>query len=142
MKRSELKTVLKPLIKQCVKEVLLEEGILSKVVAEVAKGLSPVLTENRRTPPKNNLKQQHLLEEQKQQVEQEKYQQLKEQKVKMLNATGFGNEIFEGVTPLTAGGAPGAAPSAGALAGTDPQDSGVDISGIMALGGRDWKDLV
>jgi hypothetical protein len=142
MKRSELKAVLKPLVKQCVKEVLLEEGVLSNVVAEVAKGLSPVLTESRRTPPENNLKQHQLVEEQRQQVEQEKHQQLKEQKIKMLNATGFGNEIFEGVTPLSAGGAPGAAPAAGALAGTDPQDAGVDISGIMALGGRNWKDLV
>ena len=56
-----------------------------------------------------------------QQVEQEKHQQLKEQKIKMLNATGFGNEIFEGVTPLSAGGAPGGpAPRAGRSAGLRP----------------------
>jgi len=41
MKLKELKSVLKPLIKQCVKEVLLEEtGILSKVVSEVVVGMS------------------------------------------------------------------------------------------------------
>ncbi len=142
MKKAELKTVLKPLIKQCVKEILLEEGVLSNVVAEVAKGLSPVLSESRRTPPESNFKQQQLLETQRHQVEQEKRQRLKEQKIKILNATGFGNEIFEGVTPLANGGSPGATPAAGALAGTDPQDAGVDISGIMALAGRNWKDLV
>ena len=41
MNKSELKKVLKPLIKQCIKEVLLEEkGTLSHIIAEVAGGLS------------------------------------------------------------------------------------------------------
>ena len=40
MKTSEFKKILKPLIKQTVKEVLLEEGVLSSVVSEVARGLS------------------------------------------------------------------------------------------------------
>jgi hypothetical protein len=142
MKRSELKTVLKPLVKQCVKEVLLEEGILSKVVAEVARGLSPVLTEAKHIPEQPNLEQQKRLEEQRHQVEHEKYQRLKEQKRKVLNATGFGGEIFEGVEPLQSGGSPGDGPAAGALAGTDPGDAGVDISGIMALGGDKWKSLI
>jgi len=142
MKRSELKTVLKPLIIQCVKEVLLEEGILSKVVAEVVRGVSPVLTEKRQPMPPDNSKQQILLEQQKHQMEEERHQKIKEQKRKVLDATGFGNEIFEGVQPLAEGGAPGADPSPGALAGTDPNDAGVDISGIMALGGNKWKNLV
>ena len=38
MKKSELKTLIKPLVKECIHEVLLEEGLLSNVVAEVAKG--------------------------------------------------------------------------------------------------------
>ena len=40
MKTSEFKKILKPLIEQAVKEVLLKEGVLSKVVAEVARGLN------------------------------------------------------------------------------------------------------
>jgi len=142
MKRSELKTILKPLIKQCVKETLLEEGVLSSVIAEVVKGVAPILTENKQVHIQDNSKQQALLEQQKHQIEEEKHQRLKEQKRKVLDATGFGNEIFEGVRPLTEGGAPGSAPSHGPLAGTDPDDSGVDISGIMALGGNKWKNLV
>ena len=40
MNREELKKTLKPLIKQCIKEVLLEEsGVLSNIVSEVAHGL-------------------------------------------------------------------------------------------------------
>jgi len=139
MKKTELKAILKPLIKQCVKETLLEEGVLSNVIAEVIKGVSPTLTENRQ--PQDNFKQQALLEQQRHHLEEEKYQRLKEQKRKVLDATGFGSEIFDGVKPLTEGGSPESGPSRGALAGTDPGDSGVDISGIMALGGNKWKTL-
>ena len=142
MKRSELKTILKPLIKQCVKETLLEEGILSNVVAEVVKGMSPVLTESRTAHVPDNPKQQARLEQQKRQLEEERYKKLKEQKKKVLDATGFGSEIFEGVKPLTEGGHAGNNSKTGPLADIDPDDSGVDISGIMALGGDKWKNLV
>ena len=37
MKKSDLKELIKPLVKECIHEVLLEEGLLSNVVAEVAK---------------------------------------------------------------------------------------------------------
>ena len=40
MNKNELRKVLKPLIKQAVREVILEEGLLSNIVAEVAKGLN------------------------------------------------------------------------------------------------------
>ena len=74
-------------------------------------------------------------------MEEERYQRLKEQKRKVLDATGFGREIFEGVKPLTEGGSPESGPNRGPLAGTDPGDPGVDISGIMSLGGNKWKTL-
>ena len=45
MKADEFRKILKPLIRQTVKEVLLQEGVLSKVVAEVAKGLQQPLVE-------------------------------------------------------------------------------------------------
>jgi len=142
MKRSELKTILKPLIKQCVKETLLEEGVLSNVIAEVVRGVSPALVENRETGAQESLKQQKLLEQQKHQIEEEKYRRMKEQKRKVLDATGFGDEIFKGVAPLAESGDPGTGPSPGALGSTDPADPGVDISGIMALGGHKWKNLI
>ena len=43
MKRSELKAI----IKECVRETLLEEGLLSNIVSEVVRGFSPLLTENK-----------------------------------------------------------------------------------------------
>ena len=39
MKRSDLKKVIKPLVKECIHEVLLEEGLLSNIVSEVAQGM-------------------------------------------------------------------------------------------------------
>ena len=47
MKASEFKKILKPLIEQTVKEVLLQEGVLSKVVSEVAQGLQAPLVETK-----------------------------------------------------------------------------------------------
>ena len=47
MKRSELKNIIKPLVKECITdESLLEEGLLSNVISEVMKGMSPVIMES------------------------------------------------------------------------------------------------
>ena len=48
MKKNDLKKIIKPLVKECIHEVLLEEGLLSGIVAEVAQGMQgTVLTESR-----------------------------------------------------------------------------------------------
>ena len=39
MKKNDLKQLIKPLVKECILEVLIEEGLLSNVVSEVAKGM-------------------------------------------------------------------------------------------------------
>ena len=39
MKKADLKKLIKPLVKECIHEVLIEEGVLSNVVSEVAKGM-------------------------------------------------------------------------------------------------------
>ena len=147
MKKSELKNVLKPLIKECVKEVLLEENVLSNVVSEVVIGLKPLLTENKSLAPfhQNNTApelEQASISAHKEEQLLEKQRMIKEQKIKILNATGFGSEIFEGVDPISSAGAPSESPSHGALSGVDPSDAGVDITGIMALGGHKWDKLV
>ena len=145
MKKSQLKQIIKPIIKECIQESLLEGGVLSSIIAEVTKGLQPLVENN--TPPKQNaalLQQQQDLQEQKLQLEEERYQQMKEQKRKLLDATGLPSNVFEGVDPLATGGnadAPQDA-AAGALSGVDPKDPGVDISGIMALGGRNWGKMI
>lgn len=39
MKKDDLKRIIKPLVKECINEVLLEEGVLSNIVSEVALGM-------------------------------------------------------------------------------------------------------
>tara|TARA_R100000152_G_C6765545_1_gene190363 strand:+ start:508 stop:939 length:432 start_codon:yes stop_codon:yes gene_type:complete len=143
MKKTELRKMLKPLVRQCVKEVLLEEGVLSNIVSEVVTGFSPMLVENKTTNQTSETSQQELLlQQQRAELEEEKRRMMKEHKRKLLDATGFGSEIFEGVQPLSKGGAVDEPASTGALAGVDPSDPGVDISGIMALSGKKWNKLV
>ena len=58
MKKSDLKQLIKPLVKECIHEVLLEEGLLSNVVSEVAKGLQTqsLVVESRTLPPQHKIK--------------------------------------------------------------------------------------
>ena len=145
MKKTELRQMLRPLVKECVRETLLEEGLLSGIITEVVKGISPLITENKTFQQKSSnefSKQNAMLEQQRRELQEEKQRKLKEQKIKMLNATGFGSNIFEGLEPMSEGKVANDASSSGALAGIDPNDAGVDISGIMAVANRNWKDLV
>ena len=136
MKKSELKRILKPLVKECIKDVLLEEGLLSNVVSEVAKGLaSNMIVENKAAPSVAPDKEHVKLLEEKQDL-------LKQQRRKMLNATGFATDIFEGTEPITKAGKSDSHSEAGALSGIDPNDAGIDLSGIMSVAGRSWRDMI
>jgi len=79
-------------------------------------------------------------------LEYQKQQQLKEQKRKLLDAAGFGTDIFAGSEPITGGitteSKDPSGGQAGALSGVAPNDPGVDISGIMAVGGRNWSKMI
>ena len=131
MKSNELKKVLKPLIKQTIREVLLEEGILSQVVSEVVRGMgTQTITEVKKGPdPADIRRQEEALEKQRQ------------EKIKRLNESvgpiGAGINVFENTSPIiqTEEG------HGKAMAGTAPNDPGVDISGIMKLAGSKWNAL-
>lgn len=136
MKKSEFKKLLKPIVEECVKDVLLKEGFLSKVVSEVAKGLSSAMITEAKAPSYDSEQSQ----QQKNQVLEEQQRRVKAQKRKLLDATGFGTNIFEGTEAMPQAHAtptPG-----GALSGLDPNDSGIDLSGIMSISKRNWKDMI
>ena len=121
MNKSELKKVLKPLIKECIKEVLFEEdGALSHVIKEVAVGLveKQQINETNVRPPRPRKRND---------------QQLKQRKKKLLDAIGKdaygGVNVFEGTTPAPAVTNEGQA--RGPLADVAPSDPGVDISGLF-----------
>ena len=40
MNKAELKKLIKPVVKECIQEVLIEEGLLTEVVAQVASGMT------------------------------------------------------------------------------------------------------
>ena len=138
MKKSELKNI----IKECVKEVLFEEGVLSNLVAEVAFGITKAqqtLVETSQPSPVDTerLKEAKLLEEEK------KRKKILETKRKMLDAMGSSKlaNVFEGTEPLKQGGRLGAPQPHGPMSGRDPSDAGVDFSGILGIAGQKWQQL-
>ena len=131
MKKDELKKILKPLIKECIKEVMFEQGTLSTVISEVVKGLgNPIISESRSASPAPKTTQR---------VETAK--EAKQRRQRMLEAIGRdsfnGVDLFEGTTPAPA---PSKESGHGPMAGTDPRDPGVDISSFLGASAN-WKTL-
>ena len=97
MNKNELKKVLKPVVKQCINEVLLEEGLLSTVIAEVMKGTGAARIVEATKPVQPKVDNTAAREK--------KRKQMLEQKRKLLNAIGTesynGVNLFEGTTPTT-----------------------------------------
>tara|TARA_Y100000592_G_scaffold93443_1_gene156637 strand:- start:785 stop:1198 length:414 start_codon:yes stop_codon:yes gene_type:complete len=136
MKKSEFKEI----IKESVKEVLVEEGVLKNVISEVLKA-----TEISKADQGLDQTKQFLKKDRKE-VEISQKQKLSETKKKMLDAIGKssygGVDLFEGTTPLSKAGTTSTSPSpSSALEGVDPNDSGVDISGLLG-NSNVWKELL
>ena len=138
MRKSDLKKLIKPIVKECIQESLLEDGFLSKVISEVAVGLSAT----------NKIVEQPQREEVKtssfsNRRESEALANLKEQRQKMLDAIGRdtmnGVNVFEGTDPISSAGEIGATGPKSALSGVDPRDPGVDISDLAGIFGDTWK---
>tara|TARA_R110000744_G_scaffold221498_1_gene340500 strand:- start:790 stop:1200 length:411 start_codon:yes stop_codon:yes gene_type:complete len=135
MKKSDFKD----LIKESVKEVLIDEGVLKSVISEVVKAVGLVQSETAPTVIQESFTQQ-VSEE----AAENQRQKIMETKKKMLNAIGNssygGVDLFEGTTPLRKGGGSDPSP-ASALEGVDPGDPGVDISSLVG-GANVWKQLI
>ena len=179
MDKENLKRLLKPIVAECIKEevelmreqiksVLYEEnGVLTKVVSEVAVGMSPLVHpsarqidrtprvdlvrgmtgmqgpgtffENKEPEPAPEILQEEIAR-----------QSLIEKQRKILDSIGSdaynGVNVFEGTSALSSGGQVNAAGEDagggghGPLAGRDPNDAGIDISGLMG-NSRNWKRM-
>ena len=137
MKRSDLKKI----VKECVKEILFDEGVLSNLVAEVAVGITraqATIVETRQ-PQQNSASLQEAREEE----AEIRRKKLLETKRKMLDAMGSSKmaNVFEGTEPLKEGGTPGRTSPHGPMSGKDPNDAGVDISGLFSVAGQKWNAL-
>ncbi len=144
MKKSDLKRLIKPIVKECINEALIEQGLLSNIISEVVRGLQPI--QQPATQSRPVMQETKLIEQQRQELEQQKLEMMKEQKRKLLDAAGFGTDVFAGTEPIQGGitteSRDPSGGQAGALSGVAPNDPGVDIAGIMALGGRDWGKMI
>jgi hypothetical protein len=135
MKKAELKKILKPLIKECIKEVIFEDGTLSTIISEVIRGTSNI----RPIMEAKGTQYSKSQEEQKQQ----KMEEQKQRRKKILDSIGKdaynGVNLFEGTTAAPA---PSTAQGQGPLDGVDPNDPGVDISSIFSgQSSTIWKKL-
>ena len=124
MNKNDLKKVLKPLIKECIKEVIFEEGALSTIISEVMKGTSgsqPIVETKSRQQPKQDFARQER-----------KMEEAKQRRKKLLDSIGTdaynGVNLFEGTSPAPAQKQQGQGP----LDGVAPSDPGVDISSIFS----------
>ena len=140
MKKSQLKLVIKPIVKQCLNELLIEQGLLSNIISEVVKGIQPV-QQQPTYQPMAVAEQQKLLQQQRMELQEQRQQMVKENKRKLLDAAGFGVDVFKGTSPIEEASDPSNG-QAGALSGVSPSDPGVDINGIMAIANRDWAKMI
>jgi hypothetical protein len=137
MKKSDLKQLIKPVVKECIHEVLLEEGLLSNVVSEVAKGLQGnLVVETKQKPDK------HLLNEdlQMKRKSEESRVKLQEHRKKLMNAVSKdaynGVDLFEGTEPMSS-----REPQKGAVDLGASSDAGVDISSILGHSSKIWNAI-
>ena len=128
MKKSELKKALKPIVKECVREMLVEEGFLSGIVSEVVKGLSaaPLVESQQRPMPSEP-----------------QLQRSNENREKLLQAIGRdaynGADLFEGTEAFNS--YESRTPKQGEVDLGDPRDAGVDISSLMGQSSQIWKAM-
>ena len=139
MKKSQLKRVIKPIVEECINEVLLEKGLLSNIISEVVKGIQPLQQSPIQQRPV--MQENKLMQQQRQELQEQKYEMMKAQKRKLLDAAGFGVDVFSGTEPIEEAADPSNG-QAGALSGVAPSDPGVDIAGIMAVANRDWSKMI
>jgi len=137
MKRSELKKLLKPIVNECIKESLMDDGLISGIIAEVVRGMSapqPIVeaTDPKADPTVERMKRNAFSKEQS--------GKLKEHRAKLMSAIGGeafnGVNLFEGTTPAPAQGSPNQ--QANPMSGQNPGDAGVDIGNLFGSVGSSW----
>jgi|TARA_B100000700_G_C14890308_1_gene782405 hypothetical protein len=139
MKKTELKKLLKPLIKECIKEVIFEDGTLSGIISEVAKGLGNVNTSQTIVEASSKPKQDFKRVRKNLGAGNEMKKHLEESRKKLESSTGL-KGIFEGTQPMHQS-RKSENSQYSSLRDRDPNDAGVDITGILSVAGNAWDQL-
>ena len=136
MNKTDLKKLIKPLVKECIHEVLLEEGLLSNVVSEVARGMQgSIIAEGQspqRQPPPSLAR-----------ASDPSRAKMKASRKKLMDSIGAdaynGVDLFEGTQPMSHHEVAEAKPGSVDLG--SPNDSGVDISSLMGGASKIWQAM-
>ena len=139
MKKEQFKKMLKPIIKECIQEALVESNIISGIISEVVKGMGVQPQQTQITEQKKKYESDEEAKKRRQKRE-NKLNETRKSLLGAINKDAYGGvDLFEGTVPMqqSNSGGPG-----NALAGVAPDDAGVDISGILNLGGDKWSKLV
>jgi len=138
MKKSDLKQLIKPLVKECIHEVLIEEGVLSSIVSEVAQGMqAQPLVESHvpaRTPPNRDAEARKMKETRK---------KMNARRQELMDSIGKdaynGVNLFEGTAPMTKEETSNT--SAGSVDLGNSSDAGVDISSLVGGASHVWNAM-
>ena len=137
MKKSEFKKIIKPIVSECIKESLMEDGLISSIISEVVRGMStapPLVSEAKEpvNPVKERMQQNAFGEQQS--------KKLQDHRAKLMSAIGGdaynGVNLFEGTTPAPSQVSP--QQQASPMSGQAPGDAGVDIGNLFGSVGRNW----
>ena len=141
MKKTQLKQLIKPLVKECIHEVLIEEGLLTEVVAQVAAGLPRQQLIEAAPAPRQT---EDMFAKQRARKSTQAKTKLQEHRKRMMDAIGSdafnGVDLFEGTEPLRQAGSANESHRPSVL-GDDPTDAGVEISSIMGGSSQIWKAM-
>ena len=134
MNKEALKKTLRPLIKECIKEVIFEDGVLSGIIAEVMRGTGTQQIVETRQPTYQAPQVDHEARQRK----------LQEQRKSMLDAIGTdaynGVDLFAGTQPLNERRSSTSPHGSKPLDGIAPNDPGVNL-GALGVNPNIWKKL-
>tara|TARA_R110000824_G_scaffold110141_2_gene258054 strand:+ start:2003 stop:2419 length:417 start_codon:yes stop_codon:yes gene_type:complete len=137
MKKTELKQLIKPLVKECIHEVLIEEGLLSNVVAEVAKGMQGNLVVEKTHKKKERLFTEDLQMKRKTAETKVKMEEHRKKIMKSMGKSAYnGVDLFEGTEPMRSSDSQQTHADLG-----NPTDSGVDISSLVGGASKIWQAI-
>ena len=137
MKKSEFKKIIKPIVIECLRESLLEDGLISGIISEVVKGINAPSVGEIAEPPQDasfdRMRRNAFTTE--------KNDKLQNQRNKLMNAVGResynGINLFEGTTPGQAPESP--TQQSAPLSGQGPSDPGVDINNLFGSVSGHWN---
>jgi len=137
MNKNDLKKLIKPLVKECMHEVLLEEGLLSNIVSEVAKGMKDNLIVETKQKPDKRLFNEDLQIKRKSNESRVKLQDHRKKLMESIGGDAYnGVNLFEGTEPTSH-----TEPKQGQTDLGDPSNAGVDISSILGKSSQIWKGM-